>query len=80
MKKILFKNVDGSVGVITPTAEALSKYTIEQVAKKDVPANLEYWIVDTTTVPSDRTFRNAWEVDPSIGAAHGVGNTTNTWE
>jgi hypothetical protein len=33
------------------------------VAKKDVPAGVEYKIVDVTEVPSDRTFRDAWEYE-----------------
>ena len=37
--KIIFKNEDNSIGVITPSDEALSFATIEQVAEKDVPHN-----------------------------------------
>lgn len=32
------------------------------VAAKDVPAGVEYQIVDVSDIPSDRTFRNAWEM------------------
>ena len=42
MKRIVFKNPDNSIGIITPTDEALSFATIEQIAKKDVPAPYEY--------------------------------------
>jgi hypothetical protein len=34
---------------------------IAWVAAKDVPAGIEFKIVDTADVPSDRTFRAAWE-------------------
>jgi len=64
--KIIFKNEDNSIGIITPTDEALSFATIEQIASKDTPSGLPYWIVDTEVVPSDRTFRNAWEADESV--------------
>jgi hypothetical protein len=31
------------------------------VASKDVPAGTPYKIIDVEEVPTDRTFRNAWE-------------------
>jgi hypothetical protein len=31
------------------------------VAAKDVPAGKPFQIVDVTDIPTDRTFRNAWE-------------------
>ena len=76
MKRIIFKNVDGSVGVIIPSDDVLKTKTVEQVALKDVPAGLAYKIVDD--VPSDRTFRNAWEVDDA-DLTDGVGNKSNDW-
>ena len=40
--KIIFKNKDNSIGIITPTQEALDLYGIEAIAKKDVPSPYEY--------------------------------------
>jgi hypothetical protein len=80
MKRIIFKNEDNSIGIITPTDEALSFATIEQIAEKDVPANLPYWIVDTSNIPTDRTFRNAWEIDSSFGDHHGFGGESNEFD
>ena len=37
------------------------RLTIEEIAAKDVPAGKPYQIVDVADIPSDRTFRNAWE-------------------
>jgi len=59
-KLIIYKNEDGSIAILTPTPECLSQYTIEEIAKKDVPQGKEYFIVDSSEVPTDRTFRNAW--------------------
>lgn len=42
--KIIFKNKDTSIGIITPTQEALDLYGIEAIAKKDVPVPYEYAI------------------------------------
>ena len=61
MKKIIYKNPDNSVSIIVPTQEYLETHTIEELALKDVPANTPYKIVDVSEIPSDRTFRNAWE-------------------
>jgi len=63
-QKIIYKTDDG-LAVIHPTAEALSTYTIQQIAAKDVPNGLAYKIVDADDVPSDRTFRGAWTIDDS---------------
>jgi hypothetical protein len=49
------------VAVIVPTSEWLESHSIEELAAKDVPAGVEFQIVDVTDIPSDRTFRNAWE-------------------
>jgi len=60
-KRIIYKNPDNSVSIIVPSAEYLETHTIEQLALKDVPANTPYKIVDVSDIPTDRTFRNAWE-------------------
>jgi hypothetical protein len=60
-KRIIYKNPDNSVSIIVPSAEYLETHTIEELALKDVPANTPYKIVDVSDIPSDRTFRNAWE-------------------
>ena len=57
-KRVIYKTEDGGVAVIVPTDCGL---TIEEIAAKDVPAGKPYKIVDESEVPSDRTFRDAWE-------------------
>jgi len=59
-KRIIYSNDDGSVAIIVPSAEC--GLTIEQIAAKDVPAGKAYKIVDVADIPTDRTFRNAWEM------------------
>ena len=61
-QRIIFMD-EGSVSVIIPTEEALQSHTIQEIAEKDVPAGKPYKIVSVDDIPSDRTFRNAWEVD-----------------
>jgi hypothetical protein len=55
-KRILYTQEDGSVAIIIPTGAV-------EASIKDVPAGLDYEIVDTAEIPSDRTFRNAWQHD-----------------
>jgi hypothetical protein len=78
--KIIFKNQDNSIGIITPTDEALSFATIEQIAEKDVPRDLFYWIVEDSEIPEDRTFRNCWEIDESFGEPDGFGGELNEFD
>lgn len=60
MKRILYPTTDGGVAVLIPTTEYLGTHTIEDLAAKDVPAGTPYQIVEADTIPSDRSFRNAW--------------------
>ena len=61
MKRIIYTNNDGILSIVIPSTEALSLMSIDDVATKSVPAGLAYEIVDTSTIPSDREFRGAWE-------------------
>jgi hypothetical protein len=61
MQRIIYKTAEGGVAVIVPTPEYLETHTIEELAAKDVPAGVEFQIVDVSDIPEDRTFRNAWE-------------------
>ena len=58
-KRILYQVEDGGVVVIIPADNC--GLTVEEIATKDVPSGRPYKIVDVSEVPSDRTFRNAWE-------------------
>jgi hypothetical protein len=59
-KRIIYPSDDGGVAVIVPANCGL---TIEEIAAKDVPAGKPYRIVDVSDIPTDRTFRTAWEAD-----------------
>ena len=80
MQRIIYKNQDNSVLILVPTQEALRFATIEQIAEKDVPHSLPYWIVPTSDIPIDRTFRNAWEIDESFGNPDGFGGENNEFD
>lgn len=58
-QRIIYPTDDGGVAVVIPAPDC--GLTIEQIAAKDVPVGKPYKIVDVTDIPSDRTFRAAWE-------------------
>jgi hypothetical protein len=58
-KRIIYPTDEGGVAVIIPAPEC--GLTVEEIAAKDVPAGKPFKIIDTADVPTDRTFRNAWE-------------------
>jgi len=57
-QRIIYKT-DSGIAVIVPSG-ALS---VTETAKKDVPTGLPYKIVHVSEIPSDRTFREAWDID-----------------
>lgn len=61
-KRIFYNDANGNLCVLIPSAEALAEHTIEEIADKDVPSGLAYKIGTTADLPSDRDFRNAWEI------------------
>lgn len=78
--RIIYKNLDNSVGILIPTEEVLKFATLLDVAEKDVPHNLPYWIVPISDIPTDRTFRSAWEIDESFGEPDGFGGESNEFD
>ena len=72
-QRIIYPTDDGGVALIIPAPDC--GLTIEEIAAKDVPPIVvrgvensvvsstprPYKIIDVSDIPSDRTFRNAWE-------------------
>jgi hypothetical protein len=57
--RIIYPTPEGGVAIIIPAPDC--GLTAEQIAAKDVPAGVPFRIVEADTIPTDRTFRNAWE-------------------
>lgn len=72
MKRIIYPNDESGICVVIPSPN--TKLTIEQLAQKDVPAGKPYKIIEDSDVPTDRTFRNAWEADFSNPDGFGLGH------
>jgi len=73
MNKIIYPNSRGRITILTPTGEV----PFDIVCQKDVPSGVPYKIVSEDQIPTDRSFRNAWEVDFSepdgYGGDYGIG-------
>jgi hypothetical protein len=57
--RIIYPTPEGGVAIIIPAPDC--GLTAEEIAAKDVPAGVPFRIVEADTIPTDRTFRNAWE-------------------
>lgn len=71
-KRIIYPTDEGGVAVIVPSPNC--GLSIEEIARKDVPAGTPYKIIDVTDVPDDRTFRGAWEADFTDPDGEGIGH------
>ncbi len=74
-KLIVYEKEDGGIGILTPTFECFFAHSLDEIAAKDVPAGRPYIFVDPEDIPTDRTFRDAWEVQ--IDTPDGVGAESN---
>jgi len=64
-QKIVYLNDDGSVALCIPTPDALTRYTIEQIADKDVPNGKDYAIVESDSLPD--APQESWVLDLDTG-------------
>ena len=70
-KRIVYQLPEQPVAIVTPCECGLA---LEQIGQKDVPPGVPFWIVEASTIPTDRTFRDAWELDvASMGEPSGFG-------
>lgn len=76
---VIYKQDNGVVAVVYPTPEALARFGIDAIAKKDVPHGKPYKIIDSADLPTDRNQRNAWTVDDA-DLTDGVGAEHNTFD
>ena len=76
--KIIFTGEEGIVSVIHPVLKDINPetgevWTVEEIAKKDVPTGKKYKIVEDSEISTDRSFRDAWVVDEA-DLTDGVGS------
>ena len=56
-QRIIYPTDENGVAIIIPSGEV----SIEEVIASAIPTGKPYQIVDVADIPTDRTFRNAWE-------------------
>ncbi len=57
--RVIYPNDNGGVSILTPVPDC--GLTLEEIIAKDIPAGKPYQVIDKSEVPTDRTFRDAWE-------------------
>jgi hypothetical protein len=71
MQAIIYPNDQGGIAVIIPAPDC--GISLEEIARKDVPAGAPFRIISASAIPQDRTFRAAWTADFSAPDGFGVG-------
>ena len=74
MQVIIYPN-DDTICVVIPASDNI---IVDDVAKRDVPIGVPYLIIDSSELPSDRYFRDAWEADFTNPDGYGIG--VEAWE
>ncbi|MGY5579732.1 hypothetical protein ACXHQN_01135 [Vibrio cincinnatiensis] len=62
MKVVIYKQDDGTISVLSATPEYLERYSIDDIAVKDVPPGKPFKIVDESDLPSD-VPQEFWDVE-----------------
>lgn len=68
-KVIIYPREDDTISILWPS----DQYPVVEVAKKDVPAGVPYFIIDEMDLPAEPAFRKAWVVDFSHPDGYGQG-------
>ena len=67
--RIIYAQSNGVLAVLAPAPKFLETLTGTEeekmiyIANKDLPTGTKYEIVEDNVIPTDRTFRNAWEYE-----------------
>lgn len=78
MQIMIFEREDKGVSIVSPSQSAMLSLSIEEIATRVVPHGLPYWIVDSADIPTDRSQRDAWEIDETVmGDPDGFGGESN---
>lgn len=70
MEQVILYQINGRLRIMSPGWK-----DVLSVAKKDVPKGVPFWIAPSSVLPSDKTLRNAWELDEfAAGEPDGFGS------
>ena len=60
---VLFMH-EGSLQMLIPAEN--SNLSLQEIINKDIPEGCEHRIVDSSEIPLDRTFRDAWDLSLNV--------------
>lgn len=60
--RVVYNDPEHGLCLLNPSPSCLKKYTLEEIAAKDVPAGLPYKVIHKDDLP-DFHFMEAWEID-----------------
>ena len=69
MKLAIFPN-ETTISVLVPAPNCSRSF--EEIFAKDVPTGVPYLVVDSSDLPEDRSFRDAWSADFSNPDGYGA--------
>ena len=56
--RFVYTRDDGGISIVTPADNC--PLTLEQIKDKDCPKDRTVYTVNKSTIPTDRSFRDAW--------------------
>lgn len=69
--KIVYSKDNKSVSIVTP---ADADADMLKIGKMSVPNGVPFWVVEDDFIPTDREFRDSWELDTeAMGEPSGHG-------
>jgi len=57
-KRFIYTDDSGNLVIVVPADN--TDLTLDQIKTKDCPSGKTIYTVDKSTIPTDRSFRNAW--------------------
>ena len=71
MQAIIYPNGQGGIAIILPAPGC--GIPLQEIARKDTPADVPFRIIPASDIPEDRTYREAWTADFSEPDGFGIG-------
>ena len=69
MRLAIFPN-ETTISIVYPAPN--TRMTFDSIIKKSVPTGVPYLIIDSSELPADREFRDAWQADFSNPDGYGA--------
>ena len=57
-KRFIYANDDGGISIVVPADN--TDLSLDQIKAMACPSGKTVYTVDTSAIPTDRSFRNAW--------------------